>query len=69
LHERVEDPEPPVMLVTFRVQTILVEFVVTARATVPLNPFTGVTEMLEVPAVLTVIETTVGVAASLKSCT
>jgi len=69
LHESVDDPEPPVMVVALRVQTRLVEFVEIARVTVPLKPLRGVTEMLEAPGVLTVTATVVGVADSLKSCT
>jgi len=41
-------PEPPVMLVALRVQTRLVELVVTARVTVPVKPFTGATVIVEV---------------------
>jgi hypothetical protein len=69
LHESVDNPEPPVMVVALRVQTRLVEFVEIARETVPLKPFRSVTEMLEAPRVLTVTATVVGVADSLKSCT
>jgi len=46
----VEVPDPPVMLVALRVQDRLVEFVVTARVTVPAKPFNGTTVIVEVPA-------------------
>jgi len=63
----VEDPEPPVIVVALRVQTRLVEFVVAASVTLVLKPLTGVMEMLDVPAALTVTETVVGLAVCLKS--
>jgi hypothetical protein len=47
--DRVEVPEPPVTLVDESVQIRFVEFVVTARVTVPANPPDGVIEMVEVP--------------------
>ncbi len=68
LHDSVEAPEPPVMVVAFNEQTRLVEFVVAARLTVPVKQLTGKTEIVEVPAVLTVIETVVGLAVTPKSC-
>ena len=49
LHDRVDVPEPPVILVALSVQTRLVELVVTASVTVPVNPFTGVTVIVDVP--------------------
>ena len=67
LHESVEVPEPPVIVVALRVQTMLVEFVLAASLTLALKPFTAVMEMLDVPAVLTVTETVVGLVVSLKS--
>jgi len=48
--DSVEVPEPPVMLVAERVHDRFVEFVVTARVTVPAKPFTGATVIVEVPA-------------------
>ncbi len=68
-HESVEDPEPPVIVVTVRLQMRPVEFVVTTRVIVPLKPFNGATETIEVPAVLAVTDSVEGVAASLKSWT
>jgi len=69
LHDSVEAPEPLVMVVAVNEQTRLVEFVVAARLTVPVKPLTGKTEIVEVPAALTVVETVVGIAVTLKSCT
>lgn len=68
-HDRVELPEPPVMLVDDKVHDRLVEFVVTPSATVPENPFTDATDIVDVAAMFTVVETLVGLAAMLKSCT
>jgi hypothetical protein len=48
VQERVEFPEPPVVEVTVRVQTRLVELAITARVTVPAKPFSGATAMMEV---------------------
>ena len=45
-----EVPETPEMVVEVRLQDRLVEFVVTARATVPAKPFREETAMIEVPA-------------------
>lgn len=39
------------------------------RATVPVKPFTGATVMVEVAAVPLVVETLVGLAVTVKSCT
>ena len=39
------------------------------RATVPVNPFTGATVIVEAAAVLTVVVTAVGAAATVKSVT
>jgi hypothetical protein len=49
LQDRVEDPEPPATLVGDNVQDRLVELVTTPRATTPVNPFRGVTVIVEVP--------------------
>lgn len=38
------------ILVEVSVQTRFVEFVVTTRVTVPVNPFSGATVMVELPA-------------------
>jgi len=66
-HDRVELPEPPVILVDDKVHDRFVEFVVTPRATVPENPFTDPTDIVDVPATFTVVETLAGLAAMLKS--
>jgi hypothetical protein len=50
LHDRVDVPEPPVMLVEERVQDRLGELVETERLTVPAKLFTGDTVIVEVPA-------------------
>jgi hypothetical protein len=66
---RVEVPEPPVMLVELNVHDRLVELVVTARPTVPENPFTGATVIVEVPATPVLTVTLVGLAVTVKSWT
>jgi hypothetical protein len=60
-------PEPPAILFEDRVQDRLVELVVIARVTVPVNPFKGATEIMEVPATLTSTATLVGLADTAKS--
>jgi hypothetical protein len=47
-HESVDVPEPPVIVVELSVQDRLVELVVTARVTVPVNALTGDTVIVEV---------------------
>ncbi len=68
VHESVDVPEPPVMVVEERVHDRFVEFVVTARVTVPPNPFREEIVMAEVPATPTLALTVVGLAAIAKSC-
>ena len=65
VHDRVDVPEPPVTLVGVSVQAVLSD----ARATVPVNPFTGETVMVEVPAELTATVTAFGLADIPKSGT
>jgi hypothetical protein len=65
----VEVPDPPVMLVELRVHDRLVELVVTARPTVPANPLTGATVIVEVPATPVFTVTLVGLAVKVKFCT
>ena len=65
--DRVDVPEPPVMLVEDRVQARFVELVVTARVTVLVKPLTGVTVMAEVPEIPVLTETLVGLAVTPKS--
>src|SRR6266849_4339107 len=67
--DSVDVPEPPVMLVAERVQDRFVEFVVTARATVPVKLFTGATVIVEVPATPALTVTLVGLAVTVKSWT
>jgi hypothetical protein len=62
VHERVELPDPPEMVVWLRAHTRPVEFVVTARTTVPANPLTGATVIVELPAEPAFSATTVGFA-------
>ena len=69
VHERLDDPEPPLMLVALRVHERLVELVVTVSVTVPLKPFSGATLIAEVPATFTFGLTLVGLAETLKSWT
>ena len=67
VQDRVDVPEPPVILIAERVQDRFVELVVTARVTVPLKPFEGATATLEVPATPTLTVTLVGLADTAKS--
>lgn len=69
LHDRLDVPEPPLILVTLKVQARAVELVATPRLTVPVNPLTGETDIVAGPALLTVVETVVGLAINVKSCT
>jgi len=48
-HERVEDPEPPAIVVEDKLHTRLVELVVAESVTVAVNPLTGLTVMVEMP--------------------
>ncbi len=63
VHDRVDVPEPPVTLLGVNVQAVLPD----ARATVPVNPFTGEIVIVEVPGEFTATDTTVGLAAIVKS--
>ena len=67
--DRVEVPEPPVILVEDNVHDRLVELVVTARVTVPAKPFTGATVIVEVPVTPAFTVTLVVLAVTVKSCT
>jgi hypothetical protein len=69
VHESVEVPEPPVILVDDSEHDRLVELVVTARPTVPAKPFTGATVIVEVPATPVLTGTLVGLAVIVKSWT
>ena len=69
MHDRVDWPEPPAMLVEERVQDRCVELVVTASATVAAKPFNGATLMVEVPMMAAFTVTPDGLALILKSWT
>ena len=60
-------PEPPVIVVEDRTQVKFVEFVVTAKVTVPVKPLSGDTAIVEVPVVPAFEVTLVGLAVTLKS--
>jgi hypothetical protein len=65
----VEVPDPPVILVEFGLHDRLVELVVTAKVTVPANPFTGDTVIVELVAAPAFTATLVGMAEIVKSWT
>ena len=69
MHDSLEVPEPPVIVVRVNVHARLVELAEAARVTVPVKPLTGVTDTVAVPAVLTAVETVVGLAVTVKSWT
>ena len=63
-----EVPDPPEMVVALRLHERLVELVVTARVTVPVNPFNGDTVIVELPVALAFTFMLVGLAEMEKSC-
>jgi hypothetical protein len=65
--DRVELPEPPVIVVGESVQTRFVELVVTESVTVPLKPFAGATVIVELPVPVESTVTVVGLADMVKS--
>jgi hypothetical protein len=67
VHERIDVPEPPLMLAVDRVHVRLVELVVTARDTVPVKPFTGETVIVDMAATPCAAVMLVGLAAIVKS--
>ena len=69
MQDKVEMPEPPLLLPGERVQTRFVEFVVTARSVVPVKPFRGATVIVELPETPILAFTLVGLADIVKSCT
>ena len=69
VQDKVEVPEPPLMLLGERVQTRLAEFVVTDRSIVPVKPFRGATVIVELPETPILSFTLVGLADIVKSCT
>jgi hypothetical protein len=67
-HDRLEVPEPPVMVVGLNKHTKLVELVVTARVTVPANPVgPGATVIVDVPRTPAFWVALVGLAVTVKS--
>jgi hypothetical protein len=50
VHDSVDVPDPPVMLLGVSVQDKLVEFGLSPRVTVLENPLTGLTVIVEIPA-------------------
>jgi hypothetical protein len=69
LQDRIELPEPPVIIVGVRVQARLVELVVTVRVTVPVKPPRACTVIVLVAGLSVFAVTGVGLASSLKSVT
>lgn len=69
MHDRVDVALPPVIVPGLAVHDKLVEFDVTARATLDVNPFTGAMVIVEVLAELATPVTAVGLALTVKSCT
>jgi hypothetical protein len=67
VHDSVEEPEPPAMVVELRLQFMLVDEVVTVRVTVSTKPLAGLTVIVEVSAELTFPVRLVGAASMLKS--
>jgi hypothetical protein len=69
VQDKVEVPDPPLMLLGERVQTRDVEFAVTARIIVPVKLFRGAMVIVELPATPILSFTLVGLADIVKSCT
>ena len=67
VQERVEAPEPPVIVAEPRVHDRLVALVVTSKLTVPANPLIGVTVTVDVPATPTFTVTLLRLADNVKS--
>jgi len=67
VHDRVDVPDPAAIFVEDRLQERLVELVVTAKVTVPVNPLSGATVIVEVAATLAFAVTLVGLALMVKS--
>ncbi len=66
-HDRLDVPEPLATDVGVNVQMRFVEFVVTDRATVPVNPFDGVMVRVDAPLTVELTVSAVGVADNAKS--
>jgi len=69
VQDKVEVPEPPTIELEDRLHVRLVELVVTARATAPVNPLRAATVIVDVPETPTLVETLLGLAVTVKSCT
>lgn len=67
MHDNVELPEPPLTLELLSVHVRFVEFVATARVTVPVNPLVGLIDIVEIPGVPAKTDTLDGLAAIVKS--
>jgi hypothetical protein len=67
VHDRVDVPLPPVIEAGLAVHDRLVEFDVTATATLEVNPFTGAMVTVEVLAEPATPVTAVGLALTVKS--
>jgi hypothetical protein len=67
MQDKVDVPDPPVIVVGESLQDRLVEFVATARVTVPVNPLSGATVIIDVPGVPVATEAVVGLAERAKS--
>ena len=68
VQERVKVPEPPAIDLDDRLHERLVELVVTAMATEPVNPLREAIVIVETPATPTLVETLPGFAVTVKSC-
>jgi hypothetical protein len=66
VQDRVEVPEPPLIVVEDNAQDRDVELVPNARATAPVNPFSGATVIVDVPDTLTLTETLGELAVTVK---
>ena len=67
MQDRVAEPEPLVMVLDDSAHERLVEFVVTARVTVPVKVFRGATVTVEVPLTPALMVTVVGLDEMTKS--
>lgn len=66
-HDRVDVPEPPVMVVVDNVHDRFVEFVATVSNTFEVKPFRADTVIVDVPAAAVFTETVAGFAVIVKS--
>jgi len=68
VQERLDVPDPPTMELDDRLHERLVELVITARATAPVNPLREAIVIVEMPETPTLVETLFGFAVKVKSC-